>query len=46
MSDYPLHVKYNQLRLQIFFSMHVFKRKLIQTSHNIMAILFQYMLRG
>ena len=32
MSDYPLYVKYNQLRPQIYIC---FKRKLIQTSHNI-----------
>ena len=40
MSDYPLYVKYNQLRSQICLSMHVLKRKLIQTSHNIWLFFF------
>ena len=35
MLDYSLYVKFNQIRSQIYLSMHVFKRKLIHASHNI-----------
>ena len=45
MSDYPLYVKYNQLRSQIYLSMQFYENIYPDKSQH-MAILFQYMLRG